>query len=112
MECFTLLDGLAVFLVAGFVEQGEHVLLVGLYTGLVEGVDAQHVTADATTDLEEVDELADVVFVELGNADTDVGYTTVDVSQTGTQFSHLVHLVDALASQEVQSVEVLLVAGE
>ena len=32
--------------------------------------------------------------------------------QTGTQLGHLVHLVDTLPCQEVQSVEVLLVAGE
>ena len=34
------------------------------------------------------------------------------MSQTGAELSHLVHLVDTLAGQEVQSVQILLVAGE
>ena len=59
-------DSLALLLVAGFVEQCEHVLLVSLYTGLVEGVYAKNVTADAATDFEEIDELSEVVLVELG----------------------------------------------
>ena len=32
-------EGSALLLVAGLVEQGEHVALVGLHSGLVEGVD-------------------------------------------------------------------------
>ena len=96
-------------LVAGLVEQSEHILLVCLYTRLVEWVNTQHVSADTTSNLEEVDELSDVVLVQLRNADAHVGHTTIHVSQLCTQLSHLVHLVNTLASQEVQSVQILLV---
>ena len=60
-NCFALL------LVAGLVEQGEHISLVILYTGLVEGVNAKNVTADTAGNLEEVDELTNVILVELGD---------------------------------------------
>ncbi len=36
-------------------EQGEHVLLVSLYAGLVEGVHLKHVAAEGAGHLEEVD---------------------------------------------------------
>ena len=56
--------------------------------------------------------MADVVFVQLGNTDAHVGHTTIHVSQTSTQLCHLVHLVYALASEEVQTVQILLILRE
>ena len=53
----SLLDCLALCLIAWFVEQCEHVLLVCLNTWLVEWIHTEHVAADATSNLEEVDEL-------------------------------------------------------
>ena len=58
--CQTLFNSLGICLIARLVKQGKHVLLVGLYTRLVEWVNTQYVTADATANLKEVDELADV----------------------------------------------------
>ena len=52
-----------------------------------------------------------MVFVEFGDAQADVGHTTVYVSQLGAQFCHLVNLVYAAAGQEVETVEVFLVRG-
>ncbi len=43
--------------VAGLAEKSEHVLLVSLNAGLVEGVDCEEITGDAACLLEEVDEL-------------------------------------------------------
>ena len=45
--------------VTGFLEKFEHILFICLNTGLVEGVHAQHIAADATCFLEEVDELSE-----------------------------------------------------
>src|SRR5699024_2255584 len=42
--------------ISGLAQQVEHVLLVGLHAGLVEGVDPGHVARDAAGKLEEVDE--------------------------------------------------------
>ena len=39
----TCLDGCCLGLVAGFLEQGEHVFLVSLHAGLVEGVHVEEV---------------------------------------------------------------------
>ena len=108
----TLLDSLALSLIAWLVEQSEHILLVSLNTRLVEWVDTLDVTRDAASLLEEVDELTEIVLVELRNADADVRNTTIDVSQTRTELSHLVDLTDTLASKEVQTVEVLLIEWE
>ena len=58
-------DCLALLLVTGLVEQCEHVLLVCLYTWLVEWVHAKYITADTAANLKEVEKLADVVCVEL-----------------------------------------------
>ena len=65
--------------VAGLVEEGEHVFLVGLHAGLVEGVHAEHVAAHAAGFLEEVDELAQVLLVEGWQGDEHAGYATVNV---------------------------------
>ena len=48
-------------------EQCKHILLVSLHTGLVEGVHSKHIAADAATNLKEIDELANVVCIELGD---------------------------------------------
>ena len=45
-------------LIAGLAEKGEHVLLVALNTGLVEGVNTEDVTADTAGELEEVEQLS------------------------------------------------------
>ena len=58
-------DCLALLLVAWLVKECEHVLLVCLYTRLVEWVHAKDITADTASYLEEVEQLAYIVCVEL-----------------------------------------------
>ena len=103
------LDGLGGLFVAWLFEQGEHVLLVSLYTGLVERIDTEDVTRDTAGTLEEVDELAEVVLIELVNLNLEVGHAAIDMSNLGAQFGHLVDLIDTLASEEVETIEILFV---
>src|SRR3712207_4880769 len=92
----SFLYGFACLFVARLIEQGKHILLVGLYTRLVEWVYLHEQTADATGFLEEVYHLSEVVLVQCGYNHAHVGHATIDMSQTGAQLGHLVHLVDAL----------------
>src|SRR3712207_4535470 len=109
--CQSFLDGFAFCFVAGLVEQGKHVFLVSLYARLVERVYTENVAADATCYLEEIDELSDVILVELGNADADVGHTAVYMRQPCAQFGHFVHFVYALSGKKVQPIGVFIVLG-
>ena len=108
----TSLDSLALSLISWFVEQCKHVLLVCLYSRLVERVNSEDIAADAATNLEEVDELAEIILVEFGHRDADVRHTTVNVCKACAEFCHLVDIIHALASEEVQTVKVLLIIGE
>ena len=103
------LDGLGSFFVAWLFEQGEHILLVSLYTGLVEWIDTEDVTRDTTSALEEIDELAKIVLVELVNLNLHVGHAAIDMGNLSAELGHLVDLIDTLASEEVETIEVLLV---
>ena len=104
-------DGFGLLFVPRFVEQGEHILLVGLYARLVERVDSQNVAADAACLLEEVEQTADALFVQSGNDDAYVGHAAVDVGKLCAQFSHFVHFVHTFAGEEIQTIEVLCVGG-
>ena len=65
-------DGRGLLLVARFLQQSEHVALVGLDTRLIERVDPENIATDATGGLEEVDQRAQSVFVQCGNHHTDI----------------------------------------
>src|SRR5574344_393320 len=103
------LNSLALSLITRLVEQCEHILLVSLHTWLIECVDTQHTTTDAASLLKEINQLTQVILIKLRHAHTHVRHTTINMGQLCTQFSHLVDLVNTFASQEVQSIKVLLV---
>lgn len=105
-------DGFGFLFVAGFGEESEHVALVSLDTGLVEGIHAENVAADSASLLEEIDELTEIFFLKSGEGDEDVGYTAIHVCDTGTELGHLIHLVDVLAGYVVETVKVGLVRGD
>ena len=79
---------------------------------MVEWVHAQQVTRDTACTLEEVQQLADIILVQLRQGDLHVWHTAVDMRNHRTQLGHLVHLVHAFACQEVESVEVILIVWE
>ena len=62
----TLLDSLGVSFITRLVEQGEHILLICLYTWLVEWIYTQYVAADTAGNFEEVNELSDIVAFSSG----------------------------------------------
>lgn len=100
------LDGFGFLFVTRLVQQGEHILLVGFHTRLVERINPQQVAADAACFLKEVQQSAETFLVQCGDHDAHVGYATVYVSQLCAEFRHLVHLVHVLSGEEVQTVEV------
>lgn len=80
------LDGFALCLVAWLVEQCEHILLVGLYSRLVEWVHAEDVAADAARFLEEIDDFAEAALCERAEGDVNVGHSAVYVGDYGAEF--------------------------
>ena len=54
-SCF---DGFAFSLVAGFVEQSEHIFLVGFHTWLIERIDTEQISANAAGALKEINQLS------------------------------------------------------
>ena len=77
------LDGLRLSLVARFAQQCKHILLVGLYTRLIEGIDFEEQTAHAAGTLKEIDELTEVILIELRHDDADVRHSAIHVSFRG-----------------------------
>ena len=112
MELQSCFDRFRCLLVAGLVKQGKHVLLVCLHARLVEGVHAKDVAGDTAGTLEEINQLAEIELVEHRQGNLHVGHPAVHVRQHRAEFCHLVHLVHALAGEEVQSVEVCLIVWE
>ena len=51
----SLLDCLALCLIAWFVEQSEHIFLLSLYARRSEGGNTEHVATDTTSYLEEIE---------------------------------------------------------
>ena len=102
-------DSCCGFLVAGFFEEGKHIFLVSLNAGLVERIYTEDVAADTACSLEEVDELAEDVLADFGEDNSHIGYTAVNVGDTCAELCHLVYLVDTLAGDVVETVEIGLV---
>ena len=107
--CQTLFDFTALFLVARFVKECKHVLLVCFDSWLVERIDVDELSADATALLKEVNELTEIVLVKAWYADTQIRYAAIDVYKLSTEFCHVVDFVDMTAGKEIQPVKVFIV---
>ena len=105
----TFSDSLRLFLIPRFVEQCEHVLLIIFYTGLVERINPQHQSTDSARLLEEIEELPDVIFIDLGHFNPHVRHSSIDMRQPRAEFCHLIHFIDTLSGYIVKPIEVLLV---
>ena len=93
-------------LVSGLAEKREHILLVRLNAGLVEGIYAEHITRKCASDLEEVDEVTERVRASVLHFDKDIGHAAVNVSKQSSLHSGLLYLVEINAREEVKSVDV------
>ena len=92
----------------GTAEKSEHILLIGFHTGLVEGIDFQHVAADAAGEFKEVEQLAQRAGIHLGAAQHHGGGAAVVVSCQSSPEGHLAPEAHGLASQIVEIVTVIL----
>ena len=98
--------------IAGLAQQMEHVLLVGLDAGLVEGVDALHVAGHAAGELKEVDERAERFRADLRQADLGDGHAAGDVRGLGGLHGLFVDVAHLAAGQVVEPVEILVVGRD
>ena len=88
--------------IAGLAQQMEHVLLIGLDAGLVEGVDALHVAGHAAGELKEVDERAERFRADLRQADLGDGHAAGDVRGLGGLHGLFVEKAHHAASQIIE----------
>ena len=105
----SLADCFGGLFVAGLFKEGEHVLLVGLNTGLVERIHAKGVGAYAACEFKEVKQGAKVEGINLLKANCHLRHAAVDVSELGAKLCHVVAMLHVLAGKEVKLVKVLFI---
>src|SRR3712207_1941749 len=103
---------LALCLITGLVKQGKHILLIGLYTRLIEGINLLKQAADTASYLKEVDELAKIVCRKFGNVDENVRYSTVHMGHASAKFGHFIDFIHTFSGEEVKPIEVLFIVRE
>ena len=97
-------------LVAGLAQQLEHVALIELHTGLIEGIHVQNIGGDTAAQLQEEEQFAHLPVVQLPTVHGDHGHAAVHMGSQSAQVSLLVHKVQGLALQVIQAVQILIVA--
>ena len=96
-------------LVAGLAEEVEHVFLISLHTRLVEGIHAGDIAGHAAGILEEVDECANGLFADLGQADFRHWHAAGDMRGLGRLHGLFVDIAHLTASQIVESVQIFFI---
>ena len=69
-----------------FSKQSKHIPLIGFYTRLVERIYPQHISTDATSKLEEIDKLAERIFIDDGEFDAHHWYATIAMRLNSSLF--------------------------
>ena len=106
----SLSEFLALSLISRLVQKSKHILLVSLHTRLVERIHTEDVCRYATSLLEEVEELSEIVLVDFLHSHAKLRHAAVDVGEFGAQFSHSIAFLNVLACKEVEPVKILFVA--
>ena len=96
-------------LVAGLAEEGKHIFLIRLHTGLVEGIHVQQIAGQAAGILKEVDEPAQLTGALTAHIHNDVGYAALTVGQERSLRGPVPDVVHRRTRKEVQPVAVRLV---
>ena len=92
----TLSQGILSFLVAGFTQQPEHVSLIEFHTGLVEGVDPQHISGNAAGKLEEIEHFAQLFVGQFSHVHGDHRHVAVHMGGQCTLERLLIYKVKGL----------------
>ena len=92
-------------------QEGRHILLVGLYSRLVERIESEDIGAYSTGILKELEKTSEVIGTEFFNAYLKLGYSSVYVSQFCTQLGHCVAMLYMLTCKIVELVKVLGIAS-
>ena len=110
--CETSLDGLGLLFEARLLEKGEHILLVSLYSRLVERIHSESVSADATCELEEIEQVAEGLLIDPLDGNLELWNTAVNVGKLCSELSHRVAVFNVLSCKVIQLVKILLVAAD
>ena len=84
----------------------HHIFLVGLHTGLIEGIHTQGVCADAAGELEEVHEVAQGAGIHAAALQYDDGNAAVHMGGDNALIGVLLHIAHGLAGEVVEVINV------
>jgi hypothetical protein len=106
---YSLADSLALLLETRLVEKSEHILLVSLDARLVKRIDTESVCAHAACELKEIEQTAEVVLIDLLDADFELRNSAVDMGESCSELGHCAAVLYMLAGEIVELVEILAV---
>ena len=94
-----------------FFQHTEHILLIFLNTGLIEGVNAHHVCGNAAGNFEEANKSSKTGFVAAGDGNTDVGNAAGNMSGFNRCDNGVHNIGEVAACQIVKSVGIAHLKG-
>ena len=98
--------------ITGLTQKTEHILLVGLNTGLVEGIYLQNVAADGTGKFKEINHITEVLFVCLFHCKNDGGNAAVLMGKSGAAECVFVNEIHISAFQIAKTVHIGFGGGD
>ena len=100
------LESSLLILIARLAEESEHILLVALNAGLVEGVDTEHISAYGASLLEEVNHVAEALLSSVIKLENNVGNAALSMSEDSALICASVYNRHVLVCEEVKTVKV------
>ena len=96
----------AAILISRLTEKSIHILLIVLNTGLIEGINTEHIAGDSASKLEEVDHISVACLVLLCKLQNDIRNSAVIVRKSGCLEGIVVDLIERFACDKVQSIKI------